>query len=126
MSDDTSVYWVIETTLQPGQLESWKALMGDMIEATRANEPGAVNYEWTISDDEKTCHLFDRYATSADPRGVVPGEVCRPLRGALDDDALRGPWQALRGGPGGARSVPAGVHGAPGWLPAIASTAGCR
>lgn len=63
MSDTIS--WMLELNIKPGELDNMKALMKEMVEATRANEPGALNYEWFISEDEKTCHIYERYANSA-------------------------------------------------------------
>ena len=63
MSND--VYWVLELNIKPGELDNMKALMNEMVEATQANEPDTLNYEWFISEDEKTCHLYERYADSA-------------------------------------------------------------
>jgi len=45
-------------------LENWKALMAEMVEATHANEPGALAYEWFIDADGSTCHLYERYLDS--------------------------------------------------------------
>lgn len=36
-----------------------------MVAATEANEPATQCYEWFISDDSKTCHIYERYADSA-------------------------------------------------------------
>ena len=63
MSDN--VFWVVELAIKPGQLDAFKALMNDMVAATKANEPGALNYEWFISEDGTTCHIYERYADSA-------------------------------------------------------------
>jgi quinol monooxygenase YgiN len=38
--------------------------MNDMVESTKA-EPGALNYEWFISEDGTSCHIYERYADSA-------------------------------------------------------------
>lgn len=58
------VYWMLETKIKDGQLDNLKALMAEMVEATKANEPGTLNYEWSISADEQTCYIFERYADS--------------------------------------------------------------
>lgn len=63
MSND--VYWVFELNIKPGQLDNMKALMDEMVEATQTNEPKAINYEWFISEDETTCHIYERYTDSA-------------------------------------------------------------
>jgi quinol monooxygenase YgiN len=60
-----NVYWVLELAINPGRLEDLKTLMAAMVEATQRNEVGALNYEWTISDDQKVCHLYERYQDSA-------------------------------------------------------------
>lgn len=63
MSDN--VHWILELKIKDGALDSFKALMNEMASTTEANEPGTLNYEWFISDDQKTCHLYERYADSA-------------------------------------------------------------
>ena len=60
-----NVFWVVEVAIRPGQREAFEALMNDMVAATQANEPGALNYEWFISEDGTTCHIYERYADSA-------------------------------------------------------------
>ncbi|WP_169570036.1 putative quinol monooxygenase [Sneathiella limimaris] len=60
MSDH--VYWIIEADVVDGKLEELKALMQEMSEATQADEPGALNYEWSLSADETECHIFERYS----------------------------------------------------------------
>ena len=55
---------VLETDVNPGQLEALRTLMDEMVEATKANEPGTLNYEWHVSDDGSTCHLYERYVDS--------------------------------------------------------------
>jgi len=63
MSDQ--VYWHLQLAVKDGQLEDFRALMKDMVGATQANEPGALNYEWSIGDDGATVHIYERYADSA-------------------------------------------------------------
>jgi quinol monooxygenase YgiN len=58
------VSWLLELAVKPGQLETFKTLMTEMVESTRA-EPGALVYEWSISDDGSVIHLYERYADSA-------------------------------------------------------------
>ena len=63
MSD--AVSWVLELNVKDGQLDAFKALAREMSEATQADEPGATNYEWFISEDGKTIHIYERYVDSA-------------------------------------------------------------
>jgi quinol monooxygenase YgiN len=59
-----NVFWVVQVAIRPGQLEAFKALMDEMVASTKA-EPGALNYEWFISEDSTMCHIYERYADSA-------------------------------------------------------------
>jgi quinol monooxygenase YgiN len=65
MHMSSNISYVFEVAIKPGQLENFKALMKEMVEATQANEPKTLNYEWFISDDGTTCHTCERYADSA-------------------------------------------------------------
>ncbi|WP_169542955.1 putative quinol monooxygenase [Sneathiella aquimaris] len=62
MSDH--VYWIIEANVRDGKLQELKTLMQEMSSATMEDEPGALNYEWSLSEDETICHIFERYASS--------------------------------------------------------------
>jgi quinol monooxygenase YgiN len=62
MNDEVS--WVFEVAVKPGKIDMLRALMEEMVESTRA-EPGAVVYEWFVSDDEDVVILYERYADSA-------------------------------------------------------------
>src|SRR5262249_25653908 len=62
MSEQVS--WLLELAVKPGELESFKALMAEMVESTQA-EPGTLVYEWSITDDDGVIHVFERYADSA-------------------------------------------------------------
>jgi quinol monooxygenase YgiN len=57
------VSWVVELAVKPGELDTFRALMEEMVEGT-SPEPGTLNYEWYVSDDESTIHIFEKYADS--------------------------------------------------------------
>lgn len=59
------VDWMLELAVTDGKLDDFKALMTEMVDATRANEPGALIYEWSVSDDGSRVHIYERYADSA-------------------------------------------------------------
>ena len=59
------VSWLLQLEVRPGRLDDLRALMTEMVAATAANEPGTLDYEWSLSADGATCHLFERYADSA-------------------------------------------------------------
>lgn len=62
MGDEVS--WVVELTVKPGQLDNFRTLTGEMVEATR-REPGALSYQRFVSEDGETVHVYERYADSA-------------------------------------------------------------
>jgi quinol monooxygenase YgiN len=61
---DGPVSWVLELAVKPGQLEPFRALMSEMVAATRADS-GALSYEWFVSHDGGVVLIYERYADSA-------------------------------------------------------------
>jgi len=61
----THVSWLVEANIRPGKFEDFKTLMDEMVGATQQNEPKTMHYEWYISDDHSTCHIYERYEDSA-------------------------------------------------------------
>jgi quinol monooxygenase YgiN len=57
------VSWVIELAVKDGALDRFKELMDEMVSGTSA-EPQTLAYEWYISDDDGTVHIFEKYADS--------------------------------------------------------------
>ena len=58
------VSWAAEFPIKTGQLDSFKALVEEMVKSTR-NEPNTLAYEWFFDGDNNTCHAYERYAGSA-------------------------------------------------------------
>ena len=59
------IFLDLPLSIKDGKLEDFRTLSEDMIGAVQANEPGTLNYEWTLSEDQKTCHTYERFADSA-------------------------------------------------------------
>ena len=59
------VVWTLDMQVAPGRQADLRALMHEMAAATEANEPGTLDYEWSLSEDGTTCHLFERYVDCA-------------------------------------------------------------
>lgn len=100
-----AVHWVLEVSIKDGEYDNFLGVMRDMVESA-GTEPGTTNYEWFVSDDHQTCHVYERYVDSAatmahvatfgekfaarllavvDPtRFVVYGSPSDEVRGALD------------------------------------------
>lgn len=58
------VYWIYELDIKPGAYDALVALKEDMVAATEANESGALNYEWSVSEDKQVCHVLERFESS--------------------------------------------------------------
>lgn len=63
MSEQVS--WILELEIQEGRANDLRALVAEMVGATSSNEPGTLDYEWSMSVDGKQCHIFERYIDSA-------------------------------------------------------------
>lgn len=61
---DGQVSWVLQCGVKEGQRDALEELMGEMVASTK-DEPGALSYEWFISDDGSTVHLYEKFADSA-------------------------------------------------------------
>lgn len=64
----SQVQYTIEFTINPGQVEAFKALGQAAIQAVQANEPDMVGYNWYFDDDQSTCYLHEWYAN---PDGIA-------------------------------------------------------
>ncbi len=58
------VCWMLELEMNEGRESDVRSLMKEMVDATKANEPGTLDYEWSFSADGRRCHLWERYADS--------------------------------------------------------------
>lgn len=59
------VSWMLELEVLAGRGDALRELMTEMVNATKANEPGTLDYEWSTSEDGKQCHIFERYVDSS-------------------------------------------------------------
>lgn len=60
----SNVFWRFEVAIKDGKLDELKDLIEEMSDASRANEPGTLIYQWTISDGDKAAEVHERYANS--------------------------------------------------------------
>lgn len=63
-STSSPVSYNLRLTVRDGQLAAFRALMHEMVEATKA-EPGTLVYEWFLAADGKTCHINEHFADTA-------------------------------------------------------------
>jgi quinol monooxygenase YgiN len=59
------VAWLLEMEVRDGRTDEVRALAAEMIRAARDTEPGAVDNEWSIGEDGRTVHIWERFADSA-------------------------------------------------------------
>lgn len=56
------VAWMFELVVRDGRDADFRALMTEMVESTKGEESGTLEYEWYVSDDGRRLHLFEIYA----------------------------------------------------------------
>ncbi|MBV8884731.1 MAG: antibiotic biosynthesis monooxygenase [Chroococcidiopsidaceae cyanobacterium CP_BM_RX_35] len=56
--------WMVELEIKPGQEQAMRVLVAEMVSDVQANESGALDYKYNISQDGK-CYLFERYVDGA-------------------------------------------------------------
>lgn len=59
------IEWVLEMRVQEGQADNVQPLLDEMVTATKADEPGALHYEYYMPADRSTCTVLERYADNA-------------------------------------------------------------
>ena len=77
------VYWIITGEINAGQEAAFREVCGRLVEMTKA-EAGALNYEWSVAEDGRTFHIYERYVDSEAVkfhRGNV-GEMLKELYAA--------------------------------------------
>ncbi len=72
---DTRIHWVAQLTIAEGKLEEFEARAQETIASVRANEPGALAYEWHISEDGRICNVDEWYADAEAALAHVRGEA---------------------------------------------------
>ena len=55
------IYWVITFTVD--QMDKFKSVVQKLVAATE-KEPGTLEYEYAVGDDQKTVDIFERYTNS--------------------------------------------------------------
>ena len=63
MRSNKNVYFMVQLAIHEGKDDAFRGIVEEMCVAT-AKETGALNYEWSLSEDSRTCHLLERYADS--------------------------------------------------------------
>lgn len=61
---DENIFFIVEVQIKPNQFENFLKVAREMSEVVKSREPGALNYEWTISPDSTKCYILERYAST--------------------------------------------------------------
>jgi quinol monooxygenase YgiN len=61
---DPEVVWLYELAVKPGGVDSFRALMAELVESARA-QTGTLTYEWSLSADGRVAHVYERYEDAA-------------------------------------------------------------
>jgi len=76
--DSRCVYFVIDLTIHQEQFDDFQRTVQSMIDGT-AREPGALAYEWFLSNDKKRCRLAEVYANPEAVEAHLTGHVVQQL-----------------------------------------------
>jgi quinol monooxygenase YgiN len=61
---DKEVFWLFTLAVNPGKFSEFKDLVAQIVAKTR-DEPGTLAYQYAVSDDLQTVHIYERYRDSA-------------------------------------------------------------
>ncbi|MDX1430613.1 MAG: antibiotic biosynthesis monooxygenase [Rhodothermales bacterium] len=59
-----TVSWNLQLSVRDGRLNDARKLVNEMVEATQRDEAGTQIYEYFLSSDGSTCHIYERYVDS--------------------------------------------------------------
>jgi quinol monooxygenase YgiN len=58
------IYWTCVFTVNPSQFVDFKQVVAPLVVATN-QEPGALAYEYSVSDDHSTIYILEHYSDSS-------------------------------------------------------------
>ncbi len=58
-------HWVLEVSIKPGELDNFKSVIKEAIEATQTKFPGTAHYRLFINEDGSKGHIDERFTDSA-------------------------------------------------------------
>lgn len=67
-----NLYWVLKLTINDGKLDDFKALGKEMSDWANEN-PDVLVYEWFLTDDNTTCHIYERFKNGAAALAYLDG-----------------------------------------------------
>lgn len=63
-ADSPQIYWIYSATVNSGRLDDFKQLVTEAV-ANTAKEPHTLEYQYSLSPDQKSIDIVERYVDSA-------------------------------------------------------------
>jgi quinol monooxygenase YgiN len=60
----SKISYVIQWTINDGEVENFKAMASGFVSGVKENEPGTLEYQWYIGEDGKHCLLEETFESS--------------------------------------------------------------
>jgi quinol monooxygenase YgiN len=60
----SKVTYVVQWTINDGELENFKAMASGFVSSVQQNEPGTLGYQWWMGEDGKHCLLEEAFENS--------------------------------------------------------------
>ncbi len=60
----SKVSYVVQWTINDGELENFKSMASGFVSAVQQNEPGTLGYNWWVGEDGKHCLLEETFDSS--------------------------------------------------------------
>ena len=60
----TKVSYVIQWTINDGEIENFKSMASGFVSSVQEGEPGTLGYQWYIGEDGKHCLLEETFESS--------------------------------------------------------------
>jgi quinol monooxygenase YgiN len=76
--NSNKVHFVIDLAIHEGKFDDFAATLKRMTDGT-TREPGALAYEWYLSDDHSRCRLLETYANADAMKQHLAGPVVQEL-----------------------------------------------
>ena len=59
----SEIFWIYEVAITPGKLDDFISVAHDLM-ATMEQEPGTLEYRYSLNADRTVCHIYERYRDS--------------------------------------------------------------
>jgi autoinducer 2-degrading protein len=57
------LFWLFTLDVKPGKFDEFKSLVADIVAST-LKEPGTLAYQYAVTEDKRSVHIYERYRDS--------------------------------------------------------------